>query len=367
MPEINAYLDKIYSGNCLAVLPTFPEKSIDLIFADPPYNLQLQRDLWRPNSTRVKGVNEAWDQFDGFKSYDSFTLNWLRECRRILKDSGTIWVIGSYHNIFRVGSILQDLGYWILNDIIWVKNNPMPNFHGVRFTNAHETLIWAQKKKGEKYTFNYRLMKALNTDTHNNRQLQMRSDWKLPLCTGKERLKINGEKAHPTQKPEGLLERVIVASSNPGDIILDPFLGSGTTGAVAKRLGRHWIGIEADENYRSIALKRIESTQPDLKVISEHISVPEKRQVRVPFKTIVQEGFIKVGQFLFYGNECDKQAVVRADGTLKYGEFSGSIHQVGRYIRKAPCNGWLTWYYIDHESGKRELIDALRQKVQKMI
>jgi DNA modification methylase len=366
MSEINAFLDQIHSGDCIEVLPTFPEKTVDLIFADPPYNLQLQRDLWRPNSTRVKGVIEPWDQFDGFKSYDTFTMKWLRECRRVLKDSGTIWVIGSYHNIFRVGSIMQDLGYWILNDIIWVKNNPMPNFHGVRFTNAHETLIWAQKKKGEKYTFNYRLMKAINTDSHNNRQLQMRSDWKLPLCTGRERLKINGEKAHPTQKPEGLMERVIVASSNPGDIILDPFLGSGTTGAVAKRLGRHWIGIEADESYRSIARNRIEFTQPDLKAISEHLSVPNNKHVRVPFKTLVKEGLLKEGQLLFFGTGCDKQAVVRADGTLKCGEFSGSIHQVGRYMRRAPCNGWLTWYYIDQESGKRELIDVLRQKVQKM-
>ncbi|MBU1662680.1 MAG: site-specific DNA-methyltransferase, partial [Chloroflexi bacterium] len=237
---MNLPINQILPGECVEVLNKLPEKSVDLIFADPPYNLQLSQELWRPNMTRVEAVNDEWDQFASFEAYDQFSRAWLTVCRRVLKDTGALWVIGSYHNIYRLGSILQDLGYWILNDVIWVKTNPMPNFRGVRFTNAHETLIWASKFKGAKYTFNHHAMKALN------RGKQMRSDWELPLCTGPERIKVNGVKAHSTQKPESLLYRVILSSSNPGDVVLDPFFGSGTTGAVAKKLHRRWIGIERE-------------------------------------------------------------------------------------------------------------------------
>jgi modification methylase len=360
-------LDQIIYGDCLQVLKTFPEKSIDMIFADPPYNLQLEKDLWRPNSTRVSGVNEIWDHFSDFKSYDDFTQEWLSDCRRVLKNTGTIWVIGSYHNIFRVGRIMQDLGFWILNDIIWIKNNPMPNFHGVRFTNAHETLIWAQKIKGNRYTFNYQTMKFINKEMNENGGLQMRSDWKLPLCSGKERLKINGEKAHPTQKPEGLLERVVVSSSNPGDIILDPFFGSGTTGAVAKRLGRHWIGIEADEGYIPIAKDRINAIPEYNGQSSVQNEVEKKKNKRIPFLTLLKKGIIKEGQVLYFGSLGNKQAVVLASGQIKYDGIIGSIHKVGQDILNAPCNGWMAWYYIEENTRKREPIDVLRQKVRREI
>jgi modification methylase len=364
MSQYQLPIDRIINGDCRQVLPTIPEKSIDLIFADPPYNLQLEKELWRPNSTRVNGVDESWDQFLNFESYDQFSHEWLSSCRRVLKDTGAIWVIGSYHNIFRVGRIMQDLGFWILNDIVWIKNNPMPNFHGVRFTNAHETLIWAQKIKGKLYTFNYQIMKSINNESNGNSTLQMRSDWKLPVCTGKERLKINGEKAHPTQKPEALLERVILASSNPGDIILDPFFGSGTTGAVAKRLGRHYIGIESQNGYISIAKERIDTITRQEK-FGEHLSFEKKSIVkRIPFRILIKEGFITPGQVLYFGNHGDKQAIVLQNGHIRHAEYSGSIHKVGRDILKAPCNGWQAWYYIENGTGKYEPIDVLRQKVR---
>ena len=360
-------LDQIIPGDCLQVLKTIPEKSVDLIFADPPYNLQIGKELWRPNSTRVNGVDETWDQFMDFESYDQFTHEWLLGCRRVLKDTGTIWVIGSYHNIFRVGRIMQDLGFWILNDIVWVKNNPMPNFYGVRFTNAHETLIWAQKSKGNKYTFNYQIMKSINKEVNGNRGLQMRSDWRLPLCKGKERLKVNGEKAHPTQKPETLLERVIISSSNQGDIVLDPFFGTGTTGAVAKRLGRHWIGIESDERYVSIAQQRIDVIPFDSGPIVVATHEIKRKRKRFPFVKLLEKGYITEGEVLYFGHHGDKQAYVLPDGQIQHDEYSGSIHKVGRDIVKAPCNGWLAWYYIDQETGKRKPIDILRQKARKEL
>jgi len=359
--------DKILSGDCLQVLKTLPDKSVDMVFADPPYNLQLEKELWRPNATKVNGVAESWDQFTNFEAYDQFTQEWLVGCRQVLKDTGTIWVIGSYHNIFRVGRIMQDLGFWILNDIVWIKNNPMPNFHGVRFTNAHETLIWAQKIKGNRYTFNYQAMKSINQDSQVNSSVQMRSDWRLPLCTGKERLKINGEKAHPTQKPEALLERVVISSTAPGDIILDPFFGSGTTGAVAKKLGRHWIGIEANPGYIAIAIQRIDSVVPYAEY-KEHVSIDHKnKEVRIPFITLLQNGLLKEGQILYFGQHTDRIAHIMANGHIRYGDYSGSIHKVGRYITKAPCNGWMAWYYIDEETGNREPIDRLRKKKRKEI
>lgn len=357
-------IDQILTGNCLQILPTIPGKVVDLIFADPPYNLQLEKELWRPNSTKVNGVEESWDHFTNFEAYDLFTREWLKESRRVLKDTGAIWVIGSYHNIFRVGQIMQDLGFWILNDIIWIKNNPMPNFHGVRFTNAHETLIWAQKIKGNRYTFNYQAMKSINPDSQNNGGLQMRSDWKLPLCTGKERLRVDGEKAHPTQKPEALLERVILSSTKPGDIILDPFFGTGTTGAVAKKLGRHWIGIEAEPDYVSIAQMRIDSITPATQQMNCVVDIHTNGRKRVPFKSLLQRGWLKEGQVLYFGEQGDRQAHIMADGRIRYNEVLGSIHRVGREIMNAPCNGWLAWYYIDGVTKKREPINQLRKIIQ---
>lgn len=351
-------LNQILLGDCIELLDTLPEKSIDLIFADPPYNLQLQQDLWRPNLTKVHAVNDDWDQFRDFAEYDCFTRTWLKACRRVLKDTGTLWVIGSYHNIFRVGTALMDLGYWILNDVVWEKTNPMPNFRGVRFTNAHETLIWAQKIKGARYTFNYQAMKALNDD------VQMRSSWQLPLCIGQERVKLNGSKAHTTQKPEALLYRVILASSNPGDVVLDPFFGTGTTGAVAKKLHRCWIGIEQDEDYIKIAATRIQAIQPQT-FSPEVFTFPNKRErPRIPFGALIEQGFLKPGQKLYFGQKGDIAATVLANGQLKYQNLTGSIHQLGQALRQAPCNGWEHWYYVDSDLGQRTPIDKLREIIR---
>jgi site-specific DNA-methyltransferase (adenine-specific) len=363
--EMDGFNDRIIQGDCIEILKTLPERSVDLVFADPPYNLQLEKELWRPNATRVNGLDETWDNFSSFKSYDRFTQAWLDGCRRILKDTGTIWVIGSYHNIFRVGRILQDLGYWILNDIVWIKNNPMPNFHGVRFTNAHETLIWAQKIKGKRYTFNYQAMKSMNRDEQSKMNVQMRSDWRLPLCTGKERLKVNGEKAHPTQKPEALMERVILASTRQGDIVLDPFFGSGTTGAVAKKLRRHWIGIESNTDYITLAQKRIDAVRPISKLPISVLDESPKRSGRIPFVSLLEEGLLKEGQTLYFGPDSDIEATILEDGEIKLGESNGSIHSIARSITKAPSNGWTAWYYIDHETGRRTPIDQLRKIVRK--
>ena len=350
-------LDQIVLGDCVEALDSLPEKSVDLIFADPPYNLQLQQDLWRPNMTRVDAVDDEWDQFGDFAEYDRFTRAWLQACRRVLKDTGTLWVIGSYHNIYRVGAILMDLGYWILNDIVWVKTNPMPNFRGVRFTNAHETMLWAQKKQGARYTFNYQAMKALNDD------LQMRSDWEIPLCTGNERIKVNGEKAHSTQKPEAILYRVILSSSNPGDVVLDPFFGSGTTGAVAKKLHRHWIGIERDPRYIEIARNRIETIQPELFSNDVFVFQGKRNRPRVAFGLLVEMGLLNPGQELYFGKKGDIRAIVLANGHLKHNGSTGSIHEIGREIRNAPCNGWDHWHYLDPTTGERLVIDVLREKV----
>ena len=356
---MDCQFDQIIPGDCIKILASLPEKSFDLVFADPPYNLQLEKELRRPDTSKVDGVVEAWDKFSNFVGYDDFTYQWLKECWRILKNTGTIWVIGSYHNIFRVGRIMQDIGYWILNDIVWIKTNPMPNFHGVRFTNAHETLIWAQKLKGNRYTFNYRAMKAYNLNVRNS-GVQMRSDWTIPICTGKERIKINGEKAHPTQKPEALLERVILSSTNPGDLVLDPFFGTGTTGAVAKKLNRHWIGIETDPNYVVIAQKRVDSIiSPKYDEVG-HENRSNSKEKRIPFQALVLNGYLREGQVLYFGRTGELQASILADGQIRCGAYSGSIHKVGRELTHAPCNGWMAWYYIDEETGTRELIDRLR-------
>ena len=352
-------LNQIVQGDCVTVLNSLPEKSIDLIFADPPYNLQLQQELWRPNMTKVDAVDDEWDQFDSFQDYDEFSSNWLVACRRVLKDNGTIWVIGSYHNIYRIGAIMQTLGYWFLNDIVWVKTNPMPNFRGVRFTNAHETLLWASKFQGAKYTFNHHAMKDLNDE------LQMRSDWLLSICSGNERLKINGKKAHSTQKPEALLYRVILSSSNPGDIVLDPFFGSGTTGAIAKRLHRNWIGIERDEDYIKLAQNRLDNVVPEL-FVENVFDVHDRKRLepRIPFGSLLENGLVSPGQRLYFQRNRSKVACIKPDGNLIIDDFEGSIHQAGRYLMGgSPCNGWDHWYYEDGV-GVLYPIDNVRQIVK---
>jgi site-specific DNA-methyltransferase (adenine-specific) len=352
-------LNQILKGNCVDVLNTLPEKSIDLIFADPPYNLQLQKDLHRPNMSKVNAVNDHWDQFSSFEAYDQFTHAWLSACKRVLKPTGGIWVIGSYHNIFRVGAIMQELGFWLLNDIIWVKSNPMPNFRGVRFTNAHETMIWASSGKGAKYTFHYQAMKGLNDEK------QMRSDWwLLSLATGKERVReTNGEKTHSTQKPEALLHRVILSSSNPGDVVLDPFFGSGTTGAVAKRLHRNWIGIEREAKYIKAATKRINAIQPQpFDASTFDVQGKRKSAPRVAFSTLVESGYLNAGQKLFLAKDKSRFAVIKPDGRVRSVDgVEGSIHSLGsRLMGGVPCNGWEHWYLL--QNRKWVVLDEVRQK-----
>ncbi|HZU50381.1 MAG TPA: site-specific DNA-methyltransferase [Sphingomicrobium sp.] len=347
-------LDTIIEGDCIAAMERLPDRSVDMIFADPPYNLQLGGDLFRPEGSRVDAVDDEWDKFESLAAYDNFTREWLEQARRVLKDDGTIWVIGSYHNIYRVGALLQDADFWILNDIVWRKSNPMPNFRGTRFTNAHETLIWCAKDEKARYTFNYRAMKALNDD------LQMRSDWLLPICSGGERVKSeDGSKAHPTQKPEALLYRILLACTKPGDVILDPFFGTGTTGAVARRLGRRWIGIERERSYVKVARERIASTLPlDESAMK---TVPDKRQQpRVAFGLLVESGLVPAGASLTDAKR-RWSACVRADGSIVCEGHSGSIHKVGAALQGAPsCNGWTFWHVAS--AGSLVLLDALRQQ-----
>ncbi len=332
-------VNEVFQGDCVQVLADFPEKSVDLIFADPPYNLQLQNTLFRPNMTKVDAVDDDWDKFSDLQEYDRFSREWLSACRRVLKDTGSLWVIGSYHNIYRLGTIMQDLGFWFLNDIVWIKTNPMPNFRGVRFTNAHETLIWASKFKGAKYTFNHHAMKALNDEK------QMRSDWLLSICSGSERIRIQGQKAHPTQKPEALLYRILLSSSLPGDVILDPFFGSGTTGAVALRLGRRWIGIEKENGYVDIARQRLSAITPEIfpdQILD--VRGVRKTEERIPFGTLLENGLLKPGQVLYFQRDRSKAAFIKPDGTVALNGFQGSIHMVGRQLMKgSPCNGWEHW------------------------
>ena len=352
-PKHDLPLGQILDGDCVEAMRRLPDNSVDLVFADPPYNLQLGGDLNRPDGSHVDAVTDHWDQFDSFKVYDDFSKAWLAECRRVLKPDGALWVIGSYHNIYRLGATLQDLGFWILNDIVWRKTNPMPNFRGTRFTNAHETLIWASQGEKARYQFNYRAMKTLNDE------LQMRSDWTFPICSGGERLKDDaGHKAHPTQKPEALLYRVLLATTERGDVVLDPFFGTGTTGAIAKRLGREWIGCEREESYRTVARARIEKELPlDESALT---TMQSKRTApRVAFGTLVEAGFVKPGTQVF-----DKKrrwtATVRADGSLACDKLLGSIHQVGKDLQGAPsCNGWTFWYFEDE--GLVKPLDAARQ------
>jgi modification methylase len=347
-------LDAILEGDCIAEMAKLPDKSVDMIFADPPYNLQLGGDLFRPEGGKVDACDDEWDKFESLATYDDFTREWLAEARRILKDDGTIWVIGSYHNIYRVGALLQDADFWILNDIVWRKANPMPNFRGTRFTNAHETLIWCAKDEKARYTFNYRAMKALNDD------LQMRSDWVLPICSGSERVKDDaGDKAHPTQKPESLLYRILLACTKPGDVVLDPFFGTGTTGAVARRLGRKWIGIERERGYVKVARQRIDATLP-LDESAMTVMADKRSQPRVAFGLLVESGMVPAGSILT-DSKRRWSAKVNADGSIACDEQAGSIHKVGATLQGAPsCNGWTFWHV--ELDGKLVLIDALRQQ-----
>ena len=353
-PAADLPLERIIESDCIRAMAALPDDSIDMVFADPPYNLQLGGDLFRPEGGRVDAVDDDWDKFDTFEAYDSFTRAWLAEARRILKPDGTLWVIGSYHNIFRVGAALQDAGYWILNDIIWRKSNPMPNFRGTRFTNAHETLIWASKSEDSRYTFNYRAMKALNDE------LQMRSDWVLPICSGGERVKTDGGiKAHPTQKPESLLYRVLLACTNPGDVVLDPFFGTGTTGAVARRLGRRWIGIEREAKYVKVARQRIASTLA-LDESAMRTMATKRAGPKVPFGALVETGMIEPGAILTDAKR-RWQARVGADASVELAGRQGSIHQIGAAAQGAPsCNGWTFWHVAEGEALVP--LDSLRQK-----
>jgi len=353
-------LNKVLVGDSIALMNSLPEGSVDVVFADPPYNMQLGGELLRPDNSRVDGVDDDWDKFTDFAAYDAFSIAWLKAAHRILKPDGSLWVIGSYHNIFRVGATLQNLGFWILNDIVWRKSNPMPNFRGTRFTNAHETLIWCAKSQSARPTFNYETMKHMNDD------VQMRSDWLLPICNGGERLKgDDGAKAHPTQKPESLLYRVIMASTKPGDIIVDPFFGTGTTGAVARRLGRNFIGMDQDATYAKLATARIRAIDPIEK--PDLLLTPAKREEpRIPFGAVLERGLLKPGDRLF-DQRRRHLAQVKADATLiassRNGDYRGSIHKVGAEVQGLPaCNGWTFWYY-EHK-GQLAPIDLLRQRIR---
>jgi len=351
MPE---FLNKITNGNSLEIIKKIPDKTFDLVFADPPYNLQIGKKLTRPDDSKVNGVNDKWDQFKNFNDYDNFCKLWLTESKRVLKDNGCIWVIGTYHNIFRLGYHIQNIGFWMLNDVIWKKNNPMPNFRGTRFTNAHETLIWASKNKKSKYTFNYQSLKCLNDD------LQMRSDWTLPICSGNERIKKNGKKVHSTQKPESLLHRILLASTNKDDFVFDPFLGTGTTAVVAKKLGRNYFGIENEKKYFETAKQRLEKT---VKMEDHYLDTIKnnKSKPRIPFGSLVELGIVKPGMRVFdYKKKVN--AKIMADGSIKYQNSEGSIHKVAaKIIGAESCNGWTYWHY--NNNGSILPIDDLRQRL----
>jgi len=351
---MSKYFNKIENGDVLKILKKIPDKTFNLVFADPPYNLQIGKKLRRPDNSKVNGVNDRWDCFKSFEDYDSFCKKWLKECKRVLKDNGALWVIGSYHNIFRLGYHIQNLGYWILNDVIWKKNNPMPNFRGTRFTNAHETLIWASKNKNSKYTFNYQSLKCLNDD------LQMRSDWNLPICNGSERIKKNGKKIHSTQKPEALLHRILLASTNKNDLVFDPFLGTGTTAVVAKKMGRNYFGIEKEKKYFKTAKQRLEKTE---KIEDHYLDTIKnnKSKPRIPFGSLVELGIVKPGMSVF-DQKKKVNAKIMADGSIKYQNSEGSIHKVAaKIIGAESCNGWTYWHYkID---GNMIPIDNLRQRL----
>jgi len=347
-------LNKIVNNDSLKILKTIPSKTFDLVFADPPYNLQIGKKLKRPDDSKVNGVSDKWDHFESFNDYDNFCKQWLKECKRVLKDNGSIWVIGTYHNIFRLGYHIQNMGFWILNDVIWKKNNPMPNFRGTRFTNAHETLIWASKNKKSKYTFNYQSLKCLNDD------LQIRSDWTLPICNGIERIKKNGKKVHSTQKPESLLHRILLASTNKNDFIFDPFLGTGTTAVVAKKLSRNYFGIEKEKKYFDAAKERLERT---IKIEDHYLDTVKnnKSKPRIPFGSLVELGIVKPGMNIF-DDKKKVNAKIMADGSIKYQNLEGSIHKIAaKIIGSESCNGWTFWHY--NNKGSILPIDNLRQRL----
>ncbi len=351
---MSKFLNKIVNGNSLEILKTIPNKTFDLVFADPPYNLQIGKKLKRPDDSKVNGVNDEWDQFENFNDYDNFCKFWLTECKRVLKDNGSIWVIGTYHNIFRLGYHIQNMDYWILNDVIWKKNNPMPNFIGTRFTNAHETLIWASKHKKSKYTFNYQSLKCLNDD------LQMRSDWALPICNGSERIKKNGKKVHSTQKPESLLHRILLASTNKNDFVFDPFLGTGTTAIVAKKLGRNYFGIEKEKKYFKTAKQRLEKT---MKIEDHYLDTIKnnKSKPRIPFGSLIEMGILEPGMALFDSKK-KYNVKIMADGSIKYKNSEGSIHKIAAGIMGTESyNGWTYWHY--NLDGATVPIDRLRQRL----
>ena len=346
-------LNKIVNSDSLKILKTIPNKTFDLVFVDPPYNLQIGKKLKRPDDSKVNGVNDKWDQFESFNDYDNFCKKWLKECKRVLKDNGSIWVIGTYHNIFRLGYHMQNIGFWILNDVIWKKNNPMPNFRGTRFTNAHETLIWASKNKKSRYTFNYQSLKCLNDD------LQMRSDWTLPICSGSERIKKNGKKVHSTQKPESLLHRILLASTNKNNFVFDPFLGTGTTAVVAKKLGRNYFGVEKEKKYFNAAKQRLEKT---IKIEDHYLDTIKnnKSKPRIPFGSLVELGIVKPGMSVF-DHKKKVNAKIMADGSIKYQNFEGSIHKIAaKIIGTESCNGWTFWHY--NNNGSILPIDNLATK-----
>lgn len=350
-------INQILRGDTLDILPTLPAHTVDLIYADPPYNLQLQNDLWRPNLTRVDAVDDDWDRFDDFAAYDTFTRAWLTHARRVMKDTATIWVSGTYHNIFRVGTLMQDAGFWVLNTVTWHRPNAMPNFRGVRLKNDVEFVIWAKYTKDSRYTFNHQLMKQYNEGK------QLGCLWSIPVCGGGERLKNeSGKKLHPTQKPEALLERIILASSQPGDVVFDPFLGSGTTAAVAKRLRRRWLGIERDPVYLEAAQQRIDEAQPLTN--DDPMVTSSSKPGRMPFMVLIQHGLLQPGQTLLLDSP-KHEAVIRSDGHLQAGDLIGSIHRLGAMLKGAPsCNGWVHWRYWDESAGAYLPIDTLRQRLR---
>ncbi len=357
-----SFLDQILQGNALEVLPTLPESCVDLVFADPPYNLQLQQELWRPNMTRVDAVDDEWDQFDNFAAYDDFTRAWLVAVRRVMKPTGTIWISGTYHNIFRVGTLLQDLGFWLLNTIAWFKPNAMPNFRGTRLKNDVEFVIWAKYAEKSRYTFNHHEMKQFNEDK------QLGSMWTIPVCAGPERLKDEkGKKLHPTQKPEELLKRIVLASSNLGDVVLDPFVGSGTTAAIARLMRRHWIGIDNEASYVQAARARVNSTMP-LNILDPVLQTSsQQKPSRIPFNLLLEKGCLRPGQTL-YLKQSKYEAEVLADGQLQANGFVGSIHRLGAQLKNVPsCNGWTQWYYDDEETGQRRPLDVLRKRVRQEL
>lgn len=351
-------LDQILIGDCVALMGELPAASVDMIFADPPYNLQLSQELRRPDASKVDAVDDEWDRFASFEAYDAFTRAWLLACRRLLKPNGTIWVIGAYHNIFRVGAMMQDLDFWILNDVVWRKTNPMPNFRGSRLQNAHETMIWASRgREARGFTFNYEASKAGNED------VQLRSDWLFPICTGSERLKDgNGKKVHPTQKPEALLHRILSIASRPGDVVLDPFFGTGTTGAVAKKLGRHFIGLERDRDYASAAQERLAAITSSAAEVLEPLAA-KREEPRVAFASLVETGLIPPGAVLTDARRRHR-ALVKADGTIAAAGFTGSIHRVGAQVQEAAsCNGWSYWHI--ERGGRLCPIDDIRSEVRR--